>query len=90
MGAVFVFVFVFLFPHKKGGVCKCASAIWTLSGVGLRKSCRRHKNMRQDPLTGLCVVVDPETWINHGVEALKDGLCFCGKRSAGLHNPRGN
>lgn len=28
------FVFLhFLFPHKTGGVCKCASAIWTLSGV---------------------------------------------------------
>lgn len=57
----FVIFCYFLFPHKTGGVCKCASAIWTLSGVGLRKSCRRHKNMGQDPLTGLCVVVDPET-----------------------------
>lgn len=49
MGAViFVFFFVFFFSicsHiKTGGVCKCASAIWTMSGVGLRKSWRRHKN----------------------------------------------
>lgn len=46
-GCSFVF-FSFLFPHKTGGVCKCASAIWTLSGVGaffLRKSGRYHKNM---------------------------------------------
>lgn len=26
--------FSFLIPHKTFGVCKCASAIWTLSGVG--------------------------------------------------------
>lgn len=31
----FFFFLAFLFPHKTGGVCKCASAIWTLSGVGV-------------------------------------------------------
>lgn len=34
VGAVLFFCFIFfLFPHETGGVCKCASAIRTLSGV---------------------------------------------------------
>lgn len=32
VGSVFIFISFFP-PHKTGGVCKCASAIWTLSGV---------------------------------------------------------
>lgn len=44
-----------------GGVCKCASAIWTMSGVGLREL-QTSQEHGQDPQTGLlCVVVDPET-----------------------------
>lgn len=50
-----------------GGVCKCASAIWTLSGVGFffgffKEEWQVSQEHEQDPLTGpLCVVVDSET-----------------------------
>lgn len=68
----FLFKFFFLFPRKTGGVCKCASAIWTLSGVGyfffiiifyfFEEEWQASQEHGQDPLTGpLCVVVDPET-----------------------------
>lgn len=98
MGAVFVFCcfcfafvlfFIFLFPHKTGGVCKCASAIWTLSGVGFEEDLQASQQHGQDPLTRpLCVIVDPETWIGGG--KIKDGLCFVENGSAGLRNPGGN
>lgn len=53
-GCSFVF-FSFLFPHKTGGVCKCASAIWTLSGVGaffFEEEWQVSQEHGQDPLTG--------------------------------------
>lgn len=95
MGAVFLFfIFVlifFLFPHKTGGVCKCASAIWTLSGVGFEEKLQASQH-GQDPLTGpLYVVVDPETWSTMERRRENQGRAlFCGGRSAGLQNPRGN
>lgn len=87
VGAVFfLFYFCFsffclvLFPHKTGGVCKCASAIWTLSGVGLTKSCRHHNNTDKILQDQDFCVCGRGSWnlINHGVEAwkIKDGLCF--------------
>lgn len=86
---LFCFIFLFLFPHETGGVCKCASAIWTLSCVGffLRKSGRYHKNMDTILRLDLCVwswrIDDPPR--RKGRE-IKDGLCLW---SAGLQNPGG-
>ena len=97
MGAVFFCFyfcfnfFFFLFPHKTGGVCKCASAIWTLSGVGFEEKLQASQH-GQDPLTGpLYVVVDPETWSTMERRRENQGWAlFCGGQSAGLQNPRGN
>lgn len=73
------FYFHFSFPHKTGGVCKCASAIWTLSGVLFFYSWGRvagvtRPRTRAPNRTFSCVVVDPETWSTNGAEAGKSRM----------------
>lgn len=105
-GCSFILLF-YLFccfcSHVMGGVCKCASAIRTLSGVcvviffslffifcSFEDEWQASQQQGQGPLTGsLCL----GSWdlISSGAEAEKSrtGL-FCGELSAGLQNPGGN
>lgn len=74
---LFFFCFLFLFPHKTGGVCKCASAIWTLSGVWVffveEWQASQH-HMDKILLLDLCFVVvgpDDQLWSGGGGEKKK-------------------
>lgn len=70
-----------------GEVCKCASAIWTLSGVGFWGRLAWHHN-NKDKILSLDLLHGPGSGvvtINHGAEAKNQRLArLCGEWSAGL------
>lgn len=78
---VICFIFLFLFPHETGGVCKCASAIWTLSCVGFfflgRVAGITRTWTRSSDWTSVCG--HGELMIHHGGKGGKSRMGFvCG------------